>query len=201
MMVKICGITNLEDAQAAVEAGAAALGFNFYPKSPRYISPEATAAITARLPAGVVKVGVFVDEAPEVVLDIVRRAGLAVAQLHGHETGDAVPAGVRVWKAFRVTPDFDFAQLDAYEVEAFLLDAFDPGAPGGTGRTWNWRPSSLGDRRIVLAGGLDERNVGEAIRRVRPWGVDACSRIESAPGRKDHARMAAFIRAALAEAS
>jgi len=201
MMVKICGITNLEDAQAAVEAGAAALGFNFYPKSPRYITPEAAADITARLPTSVVKVGVFVDEAPEVVLDMVRRAGVAVAQLHGHETGDAVPAGVRVWKAFRVTPDFDFTQLDAYEVEAFLLDAFDPGAPGGTGRTWNWRPFSLGDRRIVLAGGLDERNVGEAIRRVRPWGVDACSRIESTPGRKDHARMAAFIRAALAEAS
>ena len=107
----------------------------------------------------------------------------------------------KILPATATTPDFDFTQLDAYEVEAFLLDAFDPGAPGGTGRTWDWRTSSLGDRRIVLAGGLDERNVGEAIRRVRPWGVDACSRIESAPGRKDHARMAAFIRAALAEAS
>jgi phosphoribosylanthranilate isomerase len=201
MMVKICGITNIEDAQAAVAAGAAALGFNFYRQSPRYIVPEAAAAIIERLPGNVAKVGVFVDEPPEAVLDVVRRARLDVAQLHGHELAAAVPAGVRVWKAFRVASDFDVTRLDAYRVEAFLLDAFDPAVPGGTGRTWNWRMLSAGDRRIVLAGGLDEHNVGQAIRRARPWGVDTCSRIETAPGRKDHARMTAFIQAALAEAS
>jgi len=199
MMVKICGITNLEDAAVAVEAGAAALGFNFYPKSPRYLTPEAVHDIVGELPAGVWKVGVFVDEDPHAVLEIVRRAGLDVAQLHGSES--AIPAGVRVWKAFRVKPGFELSELDAFPAEAYLLDTFDPAMAGGTGKAWDWSAIPSTDRKIILAGGLGADNVREAIRRVRPWGVDACSRLEASPGRKDHARMTAFIQAALAEAA
>ena len=193
MIVKVCGITNREDALAAVEAGAGALGFNFYPKSPRYIVPAEAAAISASLPAGVLKVGVFVNE-PRVV-EIVNEAGLDIAQLHGDET--EVPPGVRVWKAFRVNEQFRLEDLESFPAEAFLLDT-PTEFYGGSGHTFDWSRAQGASRRILLAGGLDAENVGTAIRMAQPWGVDACSRLETSPGRKDHSRMARFIAAALA---
>jgi phosphoribosylanthranilate isomerase len=196
MMVKVCGITNIEDAMAAVDAGASALGFNFYSESPRCIDPETAAVITAHLAPGVLKVGVFVNQQAESVKDIVRAAGLDLVQLHG---ASFAPSGVRFWRAVRMRPGFDFASLDALDAEAFLIDAFSGETEGGTGRTWDWTLAAGVNRRLILAGGLDATNVREAIRVVRPWGVDACSRIESSPGKKDHAKMRAFVEAALAE--
>ena len=193
MIVKICGITTLEDARAAVECGADAIGFNFHAKSPRYVTPETARAIGDGLPLEVWKVGVFVNE-PD-VLAIARRAGLDVVQLHGDER--EAPAGIRVWKAFRVSHDFDSQALAAWNVEAFLLDA--PSEHyGGTGKTFDWSRAAMANGKVIVAGGLDASNVARAIEVAKPWGVDTCSRIESTPGRKDKAKMAAFIAAAKA---
>ncbi len=187
MMVKVCGITNQADADAA--AGAGALGFNFYAKSPRYISPEVAAGIVTA--PGVLRVGVFVNE-PNAV-EIARQARLDVIQLHGDE--DRAPAGFPVWKAFRVTSDFSMDRL-AFPAEAFLLDA--PGdLYGGSGQTFDWSRAKGAERKILLAGGLGPDNVQRAIATARPWGVDACSRLESQPGIKDHSKVARFIQLAL----
>jgi phosphoribosylanthranilate isomerase len=195
MILKICGITNREDADAAVAAGANALGFNFYPRSPRYIAPERAARITS--PAGVRRVGVFVDERPGRIEEIARAAALDVAQLHGEETVDDYPA-LAVWKAVRVGPGFDISGYDDCPAEALLLDGPACELYGGAGKTFDWNLAGVAVRRVILAGGLDDSNVAEAIALVRPWGLDACSRIESAPGRKDHARMSRFLAAAKA---
>jgi phosphoribosylanthranilate isomerase len=200
MMVKICGITNSEDALAAAGGGAGAIGFNFYPASPRYIAPEQAARISAMLPAEVCRVGVFVNAPPDEIARVQRLAGLDVAQLHGDEPPEALPSGIRVWKALRVDDSFGPSKMEPYDVEAFLLDA-PSAAYGGSGRRFDWAKARHTGRKIILAGGLDETNVREAIRLVRPWGVDACSRLEAAPGRKDHARLARFLQAALSEAS
>lgn len=193
MIVKICGITNIEDALAAVDCGADALGFNFYPKSPRYIDPETARDIGQSLPARIWKVGVFVNE-PD-VLGIAARAGLDVVQLHGDET--SAPSGIRVWKAFRVNPDFQAERLAAWDVEACLLDA--PSEHyGGSGHTFDWTKAAMSGRQVIVAGGLDAANVAAAIRAAKPWGVDTCSRLEASPGRKDRTKMAAFIAAAKA---
>lgn len=200
MMIKICGITNREDALAAIEGGAAALGFNFYPASPRYVAPEAAAEIIAGFAAewpAIWKVGVFVDEKPERVLRIVRKAKLDIAQLHGGETPENYPRGIRVWKAVRVSNGHVPHRLDQ-QAEAVLLDG------PSSGRSFDWRgvrQASRGVERLILAGGLDADNVREAIEQARPWGVDACSRLENAPGRKDHVKMAEFLRMALAARS
>jgi phosphoribosylanthranilate isomerase len=188
MMIKICGITSRQDALAAVEAGATALGFNFYPKSPRYITPSAAAVIAAHV--NVLKVGVFVD-APDAAA-VAEEAGMDVVQMHGAETPAQMPVGTRVWKAFRVTPEWDASVMADYAVEAFLLDGPSPGA----GEVFDWRRVA-GLRNIILAGGLGPDNVSEAIRQVRPWGVDACSRLERAPGVKDYDKMRRFIKAAM----
>jgi len=198
MMVKVCGITNTEDAQAAVKCGAGALGFNFYPASPRYIQPEEAAGIIAGLPPSVCKVGVFVNAPPGEVARISRTAGLDVAQLHGDEPPGVVAQGMRGWKALRVDDSFTPARMEPYKVDAFVLDA-PTEAYGGSGRTFDWSRARGTGRKIVLAGGLNESNVREAIRLVKPWGVDACSCLEIAPGRKDHARMQRFVGAALSE--
>lgn len=191
MFVKICGLTNLEDTLAAADGGAAAAGFNFYPKSPRYIEPASLAEWIDRVPAGMWKVGVFVNEPVARVMEISKQLGLNVAQLHGNETATDAPAGMRVWKAARVVPGFDFARIADFPAEALLLDGPANGIP------FDWTLAGGQDRKIVLAGGLDADNVAEAIERVRPWGVDLCSRIESAPGKKDHARMKHFIKTVL----
>ncbi len=191
MMVKICGITNLEDALAAIDGGASALGFNFWPGSPRYVTPQRARAVMGELPAGVWKVGVFVDEAPETVAAVAREVGLDVAQLHGHETGSNFPQGVRVWKAIRIGGHFDRAGLDQYPAEALLLDGM------ANGVAFDWTLAAGVPRKVIVAGGLDASNVAQAITQARPWGVDACSRLESAPGKKDHVKMAQFLKAAL----
>ena len=193
MIVKVCGITNQADADAAVASGANALGFNFYPRSTRYIGIADATKIAAQVPPAILKVGVFVNETAVRVAELVKRVGLNVAQLHGDETPEQYPAGVRIWKAARVDENFALAQWDACPAEALLLD----GGSGGTGETFDWTRAVGSSRQIVLAGGLDGSNVAAAIRQVKPWGVDACSRIESKPGRKDHEKMSAYIRAAL----
>ena len=191
MMAKICGITNRDDALAAIGGGAAALGFNFYPASPRYLTERQAAELIAALPASVWKVGVFVNEPRERVAEIARQAGLDVVQLHGEETPEEYPAGLRVWKAFRIKGG---TSIPACPAEAVLLDG------PASGQTFDWSLARGAAERIILAGGLDAANVRQAIAQAQPWGVDACSRIESAPGRKDHRKMAEFLKAALAVA-
>jgi phosphoribosylanthranilate isomerase len=196
MILKICGITNSADAAAAMECGASALGFNFYAGSPRYISPESAAGI--RSASGVRRVGVFVNEDRARVEEIARIASLDVAQLHGDETPEDYPAALAVWKAVRVTESFDSSRYDGWPAEALLLDGPAAELYGGAGKSFDWRLAGVSSRRIILAGGLDASNVAEAIALVRPWGVDACSRIESAPGKKDHKKMTEFLQAARA---
>jgi phosphoribosylanthranilate isomerase len=194
MMVKICGITNRQDALAAIEEGAAALGFNFYPASPRCIEPDEAVEIAANLPAGVWKVGVFVDESPEAILRTAGQVGLDVAQLHGGEPPEQYPTGIRVWKAIRVKAGQAFSLPNLGAVEAVLLDG------PASGQVFEWACVPHGIEKLILAGGLDAANVRQAIEQVHPWGVDACSQIESSPGRKDHVKMAKFLKAALAAA-
>lgn len=190
MIIKVCGITNTEDALVAIEAGATALGFILYSKSPRYVAPEQACKIVTALPTQILKVGVFVDELPREVERTMKSVGLDVAQLHGRETIARVPKGLRTWKAFRVTPEWTAAAMDGFPSEAFLLDS------AAHGQTFDWRSASGLRQKIILAGGLDAGNVGEAIRTVAPWGVDASSRLERRPGLKDHERVREFVRAA-----
>jgi phosphoribosylanthranilate isomerase len=196
MILKICGITNQDDASAAIDAGANALGFNFYPPSPRYISPaQAGEIVTA---AGVRRVGVFVNERRELVGEIVRAARLDVAQLHGDESPLEFPVCLPVWKALAVREGFDISLYDHYAVEALLLDGPGAGAEfGGQGKIFDWTLVRETNRKIVLAGGLNASNVALAIARVRPWGVDACSQLESKPGKKDRKKMTEFLHAAV----
>lgn len=200
--VKICGITNLSDALVAVGAGAGALGFNFYPRSPRYIRPQDARRIIERLPSTLLTVGVFVNEAePDTVALAAAEAGIRAVQLHGDESPAYCSAlsSLYVIKALRVTEDFVPESVTEYETEAVLLDAFDPGERGGTGRTFDWEIARRVRElvpKLFLAGGLSVDNVREAIERVRPYAVDACSRLESAPGVKDAERVRSFISAA-----
>jgi phosphoribosylanthranilate isomerase len=193
MMVKICGITNHEDAIAAIGAGASAIGFNFYRDSPRYIAPTGALLIAEKLPAEVIKVGVFVDEPDETIARIGLQVGLDVAQLHGA----AVSSTLRVWRAWPVTGDTHVTMLEDPVAEAFLLDSFSRFVHGGSGTTFPWKLARDIKQKIIVAGGLDESNVEQAIEEARPWGVDACSRIEASPGKKDHEKMRRFIAAAL----
>jgi phosphoribosylanthranilate isomerase len=227
VVVKICGITTPEDAIAAAEAGATAVGFNFYPRSPRFVTPERAREMGRALPAGrlkggcshnwlphggqhdvlqgvqhgvlqgVLKVGVFVGEPADRVAEVMREAELDVAQVHGGE----YPQGVRVWAAFRAGDSGLRDAMASSPAEAFLIDTPSETLRGGTGQTFDWSLAAGLPGRIVLAGGLDAGNVREAIRKAHPWGVDACSRLESAPGRKDHEKMRRFVEAALIEES
>ena len=202
VIVKICGITNPADGLAAAEAGADALGFMFWSSSPRCVSVEAAAGIARQLPPFVARVGVFVNPTEAEVVRAVSACGLTLLQFHGDEPPEFCRQfGLMSMKAFRVR---DRASLDALphcETDAWLLDAFAPDSPGGTGKTFNWdlavEAKKFG-RPIFLAGGLTPENVGDAVRKVQPYGVDVSSGVESAPGRKDHARVKAFIRAAKA---
>ena len=194
--VKICGNVTLKDTMAAVEAGADAVGFVFYAKSPRVVSPKAVAAIVSHLPPFVSTVGLFVNESPDLVRQIMSDCGLAYAQLHGEESPQyCAELRLPVVKAIRVRTREDLANLSAYRVKAILLDTYVEGKIGGTGATFDWdlavEAGSWGP--IVLAGGLTPGNVGEAVSRVRPYGVDVSSGVESSPGVKDHAKVKAFI--------
>lgn len=196
MILKICGITNSEDAAAAITGGATALGFNFWPRSPRYIAPEQAAGIPTG--AGIRRVGVFVNEAPSRVEEIVRIAALDVAQLHGDEDLSAFPAAVVVWKGARVSAGFEFSRYEGCPAEALVLDGPAGGLYGGSGQSFDWTVIAGVRKRIILAGGLDASNVAAAVSAAHPWGVDACSRIERAPGKKDHQKMNEFLQAARA---
>ena len=195
--VKICGLTRREDAALAVSLGADAIGFVFWPRSPRAVDPSDARALHAGLPPLVSRVGVFVDASPADVADVVRRAGLDVVQLHGDEPVDAYAGvGVRVVKvASLVTPD-DVEHVLAWPGEITpLVDAVDRQRRGGTGRLADWALAArvAAERPMLLAGGLAADNIAEAIARVRPWGVDVSSGVEEAPGIKSPARLRAFF--------
>ena len=196
--VKICGITNIDDALAAVTAGADALGFNFYKPSPRYITPQSAREIIEQLPASVLTVGVFVNE--EAAARIAAEAGVAALQLHGDESPSYCRelADRYVIKTLAVSNDFDIDVIKSYKVEAIMLDASDNKLRGGTGKTFDWSLAREVSRlvpKLFLAGGLSPENIEEAIATVRPYAVDACSALEDRAGKKNHERMRAFIKA------
>jgi phosphoribosylanthranilate isomerase len=184
MMVKVCGITRREDAVAAVEAGATAIGFVFFQRSPRCTTPERAAELGDGLQ--VLKVGIFTDEPAAVIVSMMRTAHLDVAQIYGK----AAPKGVRIWKAFRIAGSFDSSKGD--DVEAVLLDGL------RNGSSYDWTIAQGAAEKVIVAGGLDQFNVADAIRIAEPWGVDASSKLESAPGIKDHEKVRAYVAAALA---
>ena len=207
--VKICGITNFEDAVAAIEAGADMLGFNFYRPSSRYIKPERAREMIDRLRetnanASTQMVGVFVNESIESITQIAKNLKLDVLQLHGDESPEfcaelkSLAPDKAIIKALRVNGAFDPRTASSYSVQAIMLDAFHQQLRGGTGRVIDWDiAGTVRDLvpRLFLSGGLSPENIGEAISRVRPFAVDACSSLESSPGRKDSLRMKEFVRA------
>jgi len=196
--VKICGLTSLEDALAAARAGADALGFVLAP-SPRQVEPDRVRDIVRRLPALLPTVGVFVDAPADHVRQVRRFCGLDFVQLHGRESEETVAGlGGRVIKAVR--PAEGGFQAGAFPGATLLFDSYSPAAAGGTGRCFDWRSAveTARQRPIILAGGLTPANVARAVGLVRPFAVDASSGLEIEPGRKDHARMASFVRRAKA---
>ncbi len=198
--VKICGITSVEDALAAVSFGADALGFVFYAGSPRHVTPDQAAEIIRTVPPFVTTVGVFVDEQPADIERIAHTACLDVIQLHGEEGPEACSLARRMVKAIRVKSIDSLEPLRHFRsrVAAFLLDTYTPDALGGTGLRFNWdiavEAKQFGN--IILAGGLSTDNVQAAVRHVRPYGVDVSSGVERDKGRKDHAKMKLFIQMA-----
>jgi len=198
--IKICGITNLDDALTAVRYGADALGFVFYPQSPRAITPDKAKGIIKRLPPFVSTVGVFVDEDIDKLIEIVKETGLGVIQLHGSEDDGYCQVlnnlNKKVIKAIKVKDLTDLEPLRHYSVSAFLLDTYSPDSIGGTGRIFNWEialeAKRFGD--IILAGGLTPENIEDAIKMVQPYGVDVASGVEgNVKGKKDYRKLRLFI--------
>jgi phosphoribosylanthranilate isomerase len=200
--VKICGITNLEDALLSAKFGADALGFNFYAKSPRYIEPEKAREIIDQLPEKILKVGVFVNETLEKVAEISTIASLDAIQLHGEETPEycgeiKLKTNLEIIKAFRVSPEFLPEDVMKYKVDAILLDAYNPQEHGGTGETFDWEIAKKVQEifpKMYLAGGLNDNNVSNAMNLVKPYAVDVCSGIEASKGKKDEVKLANFLR-------
>jgi phosphoribosylanthranilate isomerase len=198
--VKVCGLRRIEDASLAVELGASALGFIFWPSSPRFVEPERVRDIAASLPPFVALVGVFVDQPSSYVADVARALKLTLVQLHGHEAvGEYVGRGLRVLKAVAVGPGMGAEQavLRLPGDVGVLLDAHDPIRRGGTGRTIDWDQAGrlARTRAVILSGGLNADNVRSAIATVRPYAVDVSSGVESRPGVKDEAKLRAFFAA------
>jgi phosphoribosylanthranilate isomerase len=199
--VNICGITNLEDALLSAKFGADALGFNFYKKSPRYISSENAREIVAQLPPKILKVGVFVNENLEKIIEIAESAKLEAIQLHGEETPEfarqlKAKTNLEIIKAFRVSENFQPEDVLPYEVDAILLDAYNPKEHGGTGETFDWEIAKKVKEivpKLYLAGGLSAENVAEAVSKVKPFAVDACSLLEREKGLKESAKVRDFI--------
>lgn len=198
--VKICGITSRNGAALAAASLADAIGLMFYEPSPRNVSLGSAENIAAAVPASIQKVGVFVNAGPEFVREAIDRCGLDVVQFHGDESPEyCAQFAVKVWKAFRIRNEESLNALQPYETDAWLLDSYVKGQPGGTGEKFNWdlavAAKELG-RPILLAGGLTPANVADAVRRVRPFGLDVSSGVESAPGRKEPDKVHDFIFAA-----
>ncbi|MFQ6040050.1 MAG: phosphoribosylanthranilate isomerase [Candidatus Poribacteria bacterium] len=194
--VKICGITNLNDASAAVEFGADAIGFVFVPNTPRYIEPAKAAEIIMRLPPFATIVGLFVDESEVRIKQVADQCNLNVLQLHGQESPDfCLRFNRKVIKAFRVKDKESLNALPKYTVSAYLLDTYVKGAMGGTGVAFDWRLATDAKRYgpVILAGGLNPENVAKAIKQVQPYGVDVSSGVEAEPGKKDHSKLKDFI--------
>jgi len=195
--IKICGITRLDDAKAACEAGADAIGLVFHAASPRYVDPERAAAIVRALPAFVAAVGVFVDPDPAEVQRVLAAVPLDLLQFHGDESPELCRSFARPYlKGVRMRPEIELLEYARHfaDARALLLDTFVSGSHGGTGLRFDWRlvPAAL-PLPIVLSGGLDPGNVGEAVRSVRPWAVDVSSGVEAAKGIKDPQRVRGFI--------
>jgi len=190
--VKICGLTNYQDAVAAMEMGADLLGFNFYPKSPRYIQPEKAVHIIGRLPAFIDIVGVFVNSSLEEVRNTIDQCQLNWVQLHGDESPqfcrELLSRNVKSIKAIRVKDKSDIDRAQTYFTDAILLDAFNPAKYGGTGLTFDWNIIGHITKRVFLAGGINPDNAARAVK-LGVYGIDVCSGIESQPGKKDHAKM------------
>jgi phosphoribosylanthranilate isomerase len=207
--IKICGTTNLDDALTAVDAGADALGFVFYEKSPRKINPESAREIVKNLPSKIEKVGVFVNESVETILDTAAQTGLTAAQLHGFESRK--PEFVRelrigrdlkiflVLPATEISKGFEWSKNADSGVSGAFFDSGTPQLPGGTGRVFDWKAAASGIQAIceklnvIVAGGLNSTNVADAIRILKPWGVDVASGVEARPGKKDPEKVRAFI--------
>lgn len=199
VFVKICGLTCAEDLDGALEAGPDAVGFVFWPKSLRAVTPEQAAALwTSDWPTTIARVGVFVNETPEFVGRAVETARLDVVQLHGAESAERYRvAGRRIWLVRRLSQSASATSASANAPDAYVLDSQTADRPGGTGVALDWAAAAAfirrADRPVVLAGGLTPENVADAIRRARPWGVDVSSGVESRPGRKDRKRMMEFV--------
>lgn len=194
--VKICGITNLDDAIAAVNSGADALGFVFYRASPRYVEPDTVREIVRKLPPFITTVGVFVDETVAEVTRITQHTATDVIQLHGHESPDMCHIiNKKVIKAIQVKDMTALDSLEPYRVSAFLLDAYTPEYFGGTGQVFNWDIALAAKQfgRIILAGGLTPDNIQKAVRFVQPYAVDVSSGVEKEKGKKDHTKLKLFI--------
>lgn len=196
--VKICGITSLDDAQHAIDCGADALGFVFFHKSPRAIAAKDAAAIIAKLPPFVTAVGLFVNEYPAIVRQIAELCRLDLIQYHGDETPEIVEtAPRRAIRALRIKDAEAIAHIsEVYRNSSLLLDAWSADAYGGTGQLCNWEVAAeiARIRPVILAGGLNPENVAAAVQTVRPYGVDVSTGVEAAPGKKDPAKVAAFIK-------
>jgi phosphoribosylanthranilate isomerase len=197
-VIKICGITNEEDARVAIEAGANALGFNFYAGSPRYITPARAHEIVTAVQNPFLRVGVFVNATEAQLATAVREVSLDILQLHGDNCPAQLSSSYRMWRSITMdSTDCANRDLTSVSAEAFIFDTPSPHF-GGSGKCFDWSLAAAFAYRKIIAGGLDATNVADAIRATKPWGVDACSRLESSPGKKDSRRVRDFVHAALA---
>jgi phosphoribosylanthranilate isomerase len=192
-IVKICGLTTARDTVHAVQSGASAIGFNFYPKSKRFLSLDQARTLSSFVPPTIAKVGIFVDATLNHLLETLDHIPLDVLQLHG-AVPNSLPAGVRIWRALPVTPQFQVSDLGP-EFETYLLDSPTP-RHGGSGQAFDWSRARSATVPVVLAGGLNPLNVARAIEVAEPWGVDACSGLESSPGHKDPEKVKVFVEVA-----
>ncbi len=196
LFVKICGVTNVEDARFALECGADAIGLNFYERSPRFVTMERAQEIVSKLPEHKSKIGVFVNASRKRILEVIKTVNLSAVQLVGqHGPDDLVNFESSVIKVFRVFPGFDVEVLRNYIIDAFLLDTYQDETYGGTGKTFDWNVAIKAKEygKVILSGGLNPENIEDAVKYVQPYGVDVSSGVELRPGRKDPKKIRDFI--------